>query len=332
MSKMMEKTEQTNEEKSGLKKRINEDFDIHIIPKKFIAETSPEAQKKSKFVGIMIFTFGLAILFATFGLFYYFIFHYNKGIYIENEIAATSTNESEIESPDATGFEDFYDIDKEIEEEEMIDEEISEDIDDESGTSTDIKRIEHQSGNVYKYDKDSDGDGLYDLEEILLDTDLNSSDTDNDGYPDLSELQNLYNPAGSGRITDNENIAVYKNDIYDYQIFYPKIWRRLEMGGADAMMFEIGNEQMIQIFVQPNIEVLDIEEWYAKQFDEPSFAGQKTDKKGWSGIKSEDGLIYYLTHPNSAFVFTVNYNIGMDNTLYYKNIFKMMVDSLEISR
>ena len=49
---------------------------------------------------------------------------------------------------------------------------------------------------------DSDSDGLLDSEEYLLGTDKFKSDTDNDGYSDLAEIENGYNPSGEGKISE----------------------------------------------------------------------------------------------------------------------------------
>ncbi|MBU1703684.1 S-layer homology domain-containing protein, partial [Patescibacteria group bacterium] len=45
---------------------------------------------------------------------------------------------------------------------------------------------------------DTDGDGLNDLEEIFIKTDLNNADTDGDGYKDESEFLQNYNPTVAG--------------------------------------------------------------------------------------------------------------------------------------
>ncbi len=45
---------------------------------------------------------------------------------------------------------------------------------------------------------DSDGDGLSNDQEVALGTDINKSDTDEEGRDDTEEIQNNYNPLGSG--------------------------------------------------------------------------------------------------------------------------------------
>ncbi|MBI4280576.1 hypothetical protein HY628_00080 [Candidatus Uhrbacteria bacterium] len=50
---------------------------------------------------------------------------------------------------------------------------------------------------------DTDGDGLFDREEVTrYGTDPAKSDTDGDGFPDGTEVQNGYDPNGSGRLLE----------------------------------------------------------------------------------------------------------------------------------
>ncbi len=54
---------------------------------------------------------------------------------------------------------------------------------------------------------DSDGDGLYDREEIkVYNTNPLNPDTDNDGYLDGEEVENGYNPAGEGKLLEVDEI------------------------------------------------------------------------------------------------------------------------------
>ena len=59
---------------------------------------------------------------------------------------------------------------------------------------------------------DSDKDGLTDKEENAIGSDSNNPDSDGDGYSDLSELLNLYNPDGEGKLEDSPAIKKYKNN------------------------------------------------------------------------------------------------------------------------
>ena len=52
----------------------------------------------------------------------------------------------------------------------------------------------------FKFLQDTDGDGLFDDEEIKYNCDINNPDTDGDGFSDGDEVKNGYNPAGEGKL------------------------------------------------------------------------------------------------------------------------------------
>ena len=55
---------------------------------------------------------------------------------------------------------------------------------------------------------DADADGLTYAQELLMGTDANDPDTDNDSYLDGAELQNGYNPLGEGVVLDHDGDGV----------------------------------------------------------------------------------------------------------------------------
>lgn len=75
-------------------------------------------------------------------------------------------------------------------------------------------------------DQDTDRDGLTDAEEILLGTDVNLADSDRDSYPDATELQNLYNPAGVApqRILDAGLVYEYEHPTHGWKMYVPRAW------------------------------------------------------------------------------------------------------------
>ncbi len=61
-------------------------------------------------------------------------------------------------------------------------------------------RIERREGTALDQ-ADTDSDALTDLEELyVFRTDPTERDTDADGHPDGTEVQNGYNPLGPGRL------------------------------------------------------------------------------------------------------------------------------------
>lgn len=56
--------------------------------------------------------------------------------------------------------------------------------------------------------KDTDNDGLTDMEEIIYGTNKDNPDTDGDGHLDGAEVENGYNPAGAGKLdSDNDGLS-----------------------------------------------------------------------------------------------------------------------------
>lgn len=202
-----------------------------------------------------------------------------------------------------------------------------------SATSTDEKKeasTTDESGDI-KHSTDSDNDGLYDEEEYLLGCDPDLPDTDGDGYNDGDELMNMYNPAGSGQIIVNQSIRKYSNKSYNYSLYYPGAWKVKTMGGDESVLFDIGNDQFVQIISQPSAGD-KLSDWYKDKFQVDSInKSQMAYKKGWSGIKSKDRTVYYLSHPESDYIFTVTYNLGVKTIDVYRNIFELMVKSMEIT-
>lgn len=175
--------------------------------------------------------------------------------------------------------------------------------------------------------QDTDQDGLSDVEEMLLDCNISKSDSDGDGYGDLEELNKLYNPAGAGKLIANPNIEKYTNGNFKYSLYYPNTWLRTNVDGENSILFRAGNEQYIQVIAQDNPEAKSLDDWYKEQVNPAIDPSQRLYKAGWSGIRSADGLIAYLNNSSQSVIYTILYNTGMDDTLVYSAIFKMIVES-----
>jgi len=203
----------------------------------------------------------------------------------------------------------------------------------EAATSTSAEATFTPPAAVYGAGTDSDGDGLTDAEEAILGSNINSPDSDGDGYTDLVEAMNLYNPAGTGALLANDNIEKYVNGDYHYNLLYPRAWIAEKAGGGDSVVFTLSSDEFIQVIVQPNPNGQSIESWYKEQLGKDFIkSGQTIYKNGWTGIRSEDGLIDYLTKPGGDNVFVLSYNPGGSGVLSYNNIFAIMVKSLEVSQ
>lgn len=56
-------------------------------------------------------------------------------------------------------------------------------------------------------DTDTDADGLFNMVELWLETDINKADSDNDGYNDFEEIDACFSPLGAARFSINDFIS-----------------------------------------------------------------------------------------------------------------------------
>jgi len=177
---------------------------------------------------------------------------------------------------------------------------------------------------------DSDNDGLTDLEEnYVFVTDINSTDTDQDGYIDGSEVLNLYNPAGNGNLADSALVKQHNNTVNNYSILYPIAWRMEGNSNSETVQFLSDVDGFVQIITQTNNDNLSLSQWYANLSDNTSQIQQT--KNGLNVIYSADGLTAYITPTtNNSKVYVINYSPGENKKLEFINTFKMMIASLEI--
>ncbi|MFA6171032.1 MAG: hypothetical protein WC715_01020 [Patescibacteria group bacterium] len=193
-----------------------------------------------------------------------------------------------------------------------------------------------ESGEQLVPAKDSDADGLTDTEETLIGTDSEKGDSDADDYSDLSELKNLYNPAGTGKLADNPNIKAYANQNFSYNLYYPAKWNIEKVTGGDTIIFRSPDNQFLQVLVQPNANKEEIEAWYNSQFENATTTPavmEKADADGktlWRAVKSPDNLTLYLTNLAKEYIYVLSYSPGEGKILEYPNIYQTMIDSFQI--
>jgi hypothetical protein len=324
---------------------------IFTMPKKFVS--AGNSSHNAKGVGIFILFFGFLILAAAFVALYYFVLAPQINIESgEPQSQQLQQNEQAVETaPAKKPIADFADETKTKPIEQAVVDFSNVNV---AATSLPVKEItqatataENLAGEMTAgatttieadssdivYGSDQDHDGLSDLEEAILGTNFNASDSDGDNYSDMAELVNLYNPAGGGKLIVNPNIEKYTNLEHNYSIYYLKAWTINNAVGNDSIIFQIDNNQFIQIVYQANTEKLNIENWYKKQFNTDVITlEQKVYKKGWNGVKTIDGMTYYLLQPDSGSIYALNYSLGTSKAVNYKNIYEVMVNSFDIVR
>lgn len=312
--------------------------DIESIEKSIIFHTMPEKFRvdhvkanKAKTAGIIIIISGIIFVLIISFLVYIFLIK-------TPEKKSISPNDSEENNNTINDLENKQNKKEEEDEQNIGKEEINksflpkEDLIQNIATTTgpeDYKATSTEDVNII----DSDRDGLADLEENLLGSLIDNEDSDGDGYNDLSELINLYDPTGPEALSNNINIINYINQTFDYSLLRPASWVKISVGGDDSIMFKSNDGHFIQIISQPNADQQPIEDWYAEQFqDEEINKNEKIIKESWQGIKNLDGLTIYLTDANYEYIYVISYSSGTNIDLSYKNIFNMIINSFEINK
>ncbi|MFA6994888.1 MAG: hypothetical protein WC249_00550 [Patescibacteria group bacterium] len=179
---------------------------------------------------------------------------------------------------------------------------------------------------------DSDNDGLNDLEEEVFGLSATSSDTNNNGYTDLTEINSNYNPGGSGRLNMNTNLETYTNKIFNYQLLYPKTWPQQSLNNDATVIFTAPDNSLIQISVQNNSNKANILNWYEALFPNviPGYDRLKSINN-WEGIMSEDNLNFYLTDKTHTNIFVISYITASVDRIAYPNVFNMIINSLVVN-
>ncbi|MFH1662097.1 MAG: hypothetical protein ABIA02_03305 [Candidatus Falkowbacteria bacterium] len=316
------------------KEHVEEENDIaiHSMPEKFrVADVQLNNPKKT---GMLIIIGGAVLLIAVSIGLYFYLFSGQESVNIVEE----AITEKEIVNEDTSTA---LSIDKEEEQPESVYNKIIAKPEIEIATSAeemDSRLRENDTGVATSTpaiislpSADSDIDGLSNKEENILGSNLTKADSDGDGYSDLSELINLYNPAGEGKLIDNKNISQYLNSSFNYNLLYPASWSISSVGGDESIVFKSSDNQFVQIISQINESKETIEDWYKRNFNTLIVNNnRKIMGDTWQGVKSEDGLIIYLTGNLQNSIITITYTTGEGNILDYINIFEMMVNSLEI--
>ena len=307
-------------------KDINKEISIYTMPEKFRLNSSQLS--KSKTMGIVIIIVGFIFICVLVFLVYWFAL---RSAPTKNDLSSDQRqNQTEFIPP----------VVDEIDEDALDDDSNNLSLDsltelDQTDLATTTEEVlepiatttpEINFGNF-----DTDNDNLSDKEETLLGSNINEVDTDNDGYLDSSELENGYNPAGSGGLVDNAGISEYINIDFNYRMLYPVNWIKSSIGGNDSIIFRSEDNSFIQVIVQPNIDQEQITDWYERQFFVDSVA---TDKiiinEDWQGVKSEDETIVYLTDNDFNYIFVLSYNPGADEVFHYNNLFSAIINSFSI--
>lgn len=281
-----------------------------------------------KVVGALIIGFGVILVGVLIFLSYRFLINPKPSpeSQVNNSITEIGTEtEDESRAPlenddDSILEEEIVDPDIIIIEESDIDEKPLEVINEEEDEETERSYVV----------EDTDQDGLTDEEEIVLGTDINNKDSDSDGYLDLAEINNGYNPAGDGTLEENENLIRYYNPVANYSILHPKSWALSASNNDYTNVFTLPDNSVIQISVQANAKIQAISTWYSETVGEESSNSDIISTKSWDGIMGSGGNNFYLTDKEKLNIYVISYYPIVSDNVFFPNIYKLMIDSVVI--
>lgn len=180
--------------------------------------------------------------------------------------------------------------------------------------------------------EDSDSDGLSDISESAFGTNQYLADSDGDSYPDLSEINNGYNPTGAGKIDEGGFISYYYNPTYHYRLIYPKAWGQKNIGGDYFSIFSVPDGSLVQISVQENSRKQDIISWYRQEFSFFDTFDQnrliRTNDNN-QGVYSADGMTVYITDQEKDNIYILSFVPVSDGQVDYFQVFSLMVNSFQ---
>jgi hypothetical protein len=341
----------TNSASQATERKIVNEKDEDLFDDKTVIYSMPEKFRfphmhanNAKIAGFLILAFGFLFLIgASFAVYYYLIKKPAANLQPnENNIDNTAPTSVPSETPVASTSVENPVTPKTVAEPApvttlpIITETASTTISTSTGTIDELTATNTASAtatiteNNFKVAPDQDQDGLSDQEETIIGTDSDKKDSDGDGYNDLAELNNFYNPAGTGKLDDNHNIAVYENKNSKYRFYYPTAWRVNEES-SDMVIIQAPDNSFVQINTVSNKELTSLPDWYLAQTKETLAADRAFEIGNWPGIKSRNGVVEYLMSPQKDLVYVFSYNPGADKMLYYQNIFSLVINSLIVS-
>lgn len=185
----------------------------------------------------------------------------------------------------------------------------------------------------YTMGEDRDGDGLLDKEEDLLGSNKDSTDSDGDGYGDLSETLSLYNPAGKNKLVDNTSIKSYLAEDKSFSLLYPSKWTRAFNSKDQSVIFRSADDHFIQLMIENNDKQATLDD-YVKDLLNITTIKDSLRRTGdaWRGIMTEDGLQIYVMDSKNQKIYILRYSPSENNILEYPNIFQIMIKSLVIKK
>ena len=186
--------------------------------------------------------------------------------------------------------------------------------------------------------RDSDNDGLTDMEEDVIGTNPAKPDTDVDGYKDGEELLSGYNPLSDGsqgksRLFEADFIASAKSDFSqnNFSFLYPNRWKVSFVPENGQAIISIDTGEIIRLSSRANEQNISAMNWYLQLHPQISVSQLKQiSTPQLTGFFTPDGLSAYLTDANKQRIYSFEYLTSPQSEFRYPALFAMVINNFQI--
>jgi len=179
--------------------------------------------------------------------------------------------------------------------------------------------------------KDTDSDGLTDIEERMYGTDYRNPDSDGDTFLDGNEVYHRYDPNGLSPSTllDTGAVKTFQDAGIAFTITYPALWKPSSDIVKNIVTFKTPTLAQIVITGGKKDKMLSLEDWILKNVQGVDITSLESSysKEGYYVLRSKDGLIAYVDAGDVAIALT--YDLNGSQEISYIQTFAMMVNSLK---
>ena len=187
--------------------------------------------------------------------------------------------------------------------------------------------------------RDSDNDGLTDMEEDVIGTNPSKPDTDVDGYKDSSEISSGYNPLSDGsqgktRLAEADFIAIAKSDFAqnNFSFLYPRRWKVSFIAENGQAIISIDTGEIIRISSLPKEQRISAMNWYLQLHPQASVSQLAPISAGQlAGFFAPDGLTAYLTDVSKERIYSFEYLTSPQAEFRYPALFAMIIKNFQIA-
>lgn len=179
--------------------------------------------------------------------------------------------------------------------------------------------------------KDTDSDGLTDVEELLYGTNFREPDSDKDSFLDGNEVFHRYHPLGLAPLTllDTGAVKIFEDALYPFTMYYPSTWSTVLSEVDTAVTFRSSRQATIEVELEEKDADETLQSWYdANHSGSEGEMKEILTKEGYYGLTTSDDRTAYLDVGSA--VVTLTYDLGSRTQIEYLQTFQMMVNSLTL--